>query len=211
MKKIYGVGINDANYKVQIFETIGVKDDGSLIRKILWHCPYYTCWKNMLRRCYSEKFLKKNPSYLGCYTVPEWHYFMAFRVWMEKQDWKGKSLDKDLIFPGNKVYGPETCIFISAKINTFITESNSSRGEWPIGVYFNKKKQEFVAQCNDIETGKNRYLGRSNDAQEAHKKWLTFKLEQAMILASREIDERIAKALIERYLNYQTKGEPKCE
>lgn len=194
-KLIHGIGINDADYNVVRY---GLVDDKN---KIIWYCPYYTRWKAMLARCYSENYKEKKPSYIGCSVVKEWHLFSNFRAWMVAQPWQGKQLDKDILFPGNKVYGPDTCVFVDARINLFLTESTANRGEFPIGVYWDKDSNRYKAQGNNPATGKRKHLGLFEDPEEAHKAWLTFKLEQAYILAAEQTDERVAKALIERYEN----------
>lgn len=201
--RVYGVGINDADYLTCVREELGYTLEGKRVRGVVFQCPYYNCWTNMLKRSYNEKELTKHPSYLGCSVVPEWHYFMTFKSWMESQDWEGKQLDKDILFPGNKIYSPETCVFVDAKVNTFILESTATRGEWPIGVSFEKERGKFQAACRCIETNKRKFLGRFEDPDEAHKAWLKFKLEQAKILASEQTDPRVAKALTDRYENYQ--------
>lgn len=194
--QVYGVGINDADYK--IVETALI--DGKCT--IIWSCPFYFRWKDMLRRCYSEQFLCKYPTYDGCSTVPEWHYFMNFRGWMEKQDWQGKHLDKDLLFPGNRVYSPDTCLFVDQQLNKFVTDSKGKRGIWPIGVNKEPNKSKFRSTCNDGR-GNIVHLGYFDTPEEAHAAWLVFKVKQAEILASQQTDERLAKALVERYKNYQ--------
>jgi len=121
---------------------------------------------------------------------------------METQDWEGKQLDKDLLVKGNKVYGPDTCCFLEKKVNIFLTDSKKARGEWPIGVTYNKPTKKFLAHCSD--GNKNQiHLGLFECPQEAHKAWLDFKLKLAVKYASEISDQRIAKALIERYQNYQ--------
>jgi hypothetical protein len=122
---------------------------------------------------------------------------------MEKQDWQDKHLDKDLLIRGNRVYGPDTCIFVSLLVNSFMTESTASRGEWPIGVHWQKASEKFVAMCRNPFASKNEYLGRYDTPQQAHQAWLTRKLALAKLLAAEQDDPRIAKALIERYENYQ--------
>lgn len=193
---LYGFGIMDANYKVYKTAKINGK------KKIIWTCPFYSKWTSMFKRCYNEKSLAKQPTYKGCSVVPEWHYFMTFRAWMEKQDWQNKHLDKDVLFPGNKIYGPDTCVFVDAKVNLFISERQNHRGQWPIGVHFMKAVGKFQANCKDVITGKRKHLGLYFTPEEAHKAWLTFKLEQAKILADEQKDARVSKALIERYENY---------
>lgn len=197
IKLLAGVGKNDADYPVTRREVIDGKN------RIVWMCPFYIKWANLLKRCYSESVWKRHPSYKNCKVVDEWHLFSTFKAWMEKQDWKDKHLDKDILFPGNKLYGPETCIFVTPEVNSFITENDSARGDYPIGVCFDSGVNKFRAECKSLITGKKKYLGLFLDAQSGHKAWLAFKLEQAKILAARQTDERIAKALIERYENYE--------
>jgi len=206
LKLVYGVGVNDATYRVQKFETVGYTEEGKQIQKLIWVCPFYSRWKGMLQRCYSKVEHKRYPNYIGCHAVSEWHKFSNFKAWMERQDWEGNHLDKDILFPGNKIYGPETCVFVAANVNIFLTESTSSQGEWPVGVSFHKEKAKFQAQCNDVVTGKRKHLGCYKTPEAAHKAWLSFKLEQARILASKQTDKRIAKALIERYENYNERN-----
>lgn len=202
MKKlVHGVGINDANYQVTKYEDV-YTENGKLTKKIIWVCPFYDRWQSMLGRCHNSKAQVHRPNYSGCETVPEWHYFMTFRSWMEKQDWEGKALDKDLLVIGNKIYGPDTCLFVDPKVNTFLLECTAAQGIWPVGVTLQKSSGRFVARCRTLVGSERQYLGIYGTPEEAHKAWLTFKLAQAKILASQQTDPRVSKALIERYENY---------
>lgn len=192
MKLLYGVGVNDADYNVH-------KTEGG---KTVWRCPIYSCWTNMLKRCYCEAYQKKRQTYIGCTVASDWHLFSNFRAWVITQDWQDKTLDKDLLVEGNTIYSPEACCFISARINSFLVERKASRGEWPIGVVYHKGDKKYQAQCGDIVTGRGKYLGSYNTPEEAHRAWLKFKLEQAYILADMQTDKRVSEALIERYTNY---------
>ena len=126
---------------------------------------------------------------------------------MNSQNWEGKQLDKDLLVEGNKVYSAETCAFVSSMVNTFVNDCGASRGDWPIGTYWNKRDRTFHSRCNNPFTKKIEHLGYFMCEQEAHQAWLTRKLELAKDLAEIQSDERVAKALIERYTNYsQHKG-----
>jgi hypothetical protein len=172
-KLVRGVGINDADYVVQVFKTIGYL--GGKKRKLVWVCPFYGRWMSMLTRCYSENYQSKYPSYKGCSVVREWLTFSNFKSWMELQDWEGKQLDKDILFPGNKIYGPDTCVFVDARVNSFIIERAADRGEWPIGVCFDKSRGKYVATCSSVVTGKVKVLGHFKTPEEAHQAWLTFR------------------------------------
>lgn len=198
---VCGVGINDADYVVKKWETIG-NVDGKRKRKLIWFCPFYRTWNSMLERCYSTKYQDKKPTYKGCSVSDEWLTFSNFRGWMEKQDWEGMQLDKDLLFEGNKVYSSETCVFVSREVNMFTIDRGATRGEWMIGVYWHKRANKFTSQCSNPFTQKREHLGYFTCELEAHKEWIKRKLELAHELAEIQTDERVAKALIDRYTNY---------
>jgi len=206
-KLVYGVGINDADYIVQKWETIEV--NGKRKQKLVWVCPYYRTWKGMLERCYSAKCQERKPTYKGCSVSDKWLTFSVFKMWMEVQDWEGMQLDKDLLFEGNKVYSEVTCVFVTSKVNSFTTDRGNDRGEWLIGVSWHKEKGKFQSRCCNPFTRKRENLGYFTCEQEAHKAWLKRKLDLAHILASEQTDKRVAKALIERYTNYTNLGETK--
>ena len=84
-KLVYGAGINDADYVVNKLETIGYVN-GAQKRKLIWACPYYRAWADMLKRCYSAKFQESRPTYAGCTVSAEWLKFSNFRAWIEKQE-----------------------------------------------------------------------------------------------------------------------------
>ena len=199
-KLVYGVGITDTDYVVQKMETIEV--NGVRKRKLVWICPYYRVWKNMLQRCYSTKYQERQPTYKGCSVSEEWLRFSNFRKWMMAQDWEGKQLDKDLLFEGNKVYGAELCVFVSGMVNLFTSNRGNDRGEWLIGVDWNKRDGNFRSSCRNSFTKKSEHLGYFKCELEAHKAWLKRKLELAHQLAAIQTDERVAKALINRYTDY---------
>lgn len=193
---IFGVGINDADYLINQYAVENGKYN------LVWRCPFYVTWKNMLKRCYSENALAKDPSYRGVTVCSEWLILSNFKAWMISQDWQGKALDKDLLIPGNKVYSPETCVFVDAKINTFTIDRARSRGNYLIGVSWNKARQKFLSCCRNPFTGKNENLGYFHDELEAHLAWKKRKHELACQLADSDLvqDERLAQALRTRYL-----------
>ena len=47
-------------------------------------------------------------------------------------------LDKDLLVKGNKVYNESTCVFLPKEINSVLTKSTASRGDYLIGVCWSK-------------------------------------------------------------------------
>jgi hypothetical protein len=184
----YGVGVNDADYEVYPKR----KD----------RCPFYAKWKDMLHRCYSSAFHKNNPTYIGCTVCPEWLTFSAFRKWMESQHWQGLELDKDILFVGNKIYSPETCVFIPSLVNLFTIDCGASRGAYLIGCNWNKRSNKFMARCNNPFSGKREYLGLYDSELDAHEAWRKRKWALAYQLAASSYvnDYRISNALRSRYL-----------
>ena len=198
---VSGVGINDADYVTQISITLSGTGKNRK-RKVIWCCPYYRTWAGMLKRGYSQKQKKVRPTYEDCTVCKDWHTFSNFKAWMEKQDWQGKELDKDLLVRGNKTYSPETCIFIDYVINTFLTEPNVGAEGLP-GTVWDKQRKKFTAQISNPFTKKNEKLGRYDSQIDAHKAWLARKLEFATELAYGQDNIMVRDALIARYENYK--------
>ena len=197
-KLVYGVGVNDLGYRTRVYEELP-KNEGKRVQKPVFICKYYTAWKRMLERCYSNKYLESRPSYIDASVCNEWLSATAFKKWMEKQDWQGKSLDKDIIVPGSRLYSPETCAFVLATTNTFVLARDASRGDYPIGVYLCKRTGKYHAQCRNHFTGKNESLGYYSTPEEAHEAWRKRKHELAQLVAATESDMRVVEALKKRY------------
>ena len=194
MKKlIYGVAINDADYTVTKSKDI----NGKSVKT--WRCDYYYTWLNVLKRCLSESFKRKNEAYKDCSICDEWLVFSKFKSWMEKQDWEGNHLDKDLLSSGSKVYSPETCLFVSGQVNSFVKINSYKNSDLPIGVSFHKQRGKYRASV--VTNKKQEHLGLFDNPEDAHEAWRARKLELAIELANSELvtDDRVRKALIARY------------
>lgn len=190
---IYGVCTNDSTYHV--YE----KRDASNSNKITWRCPFYRKWLSMLSRVYGETYLVKYPSYKDVKVCDEWLVFSNFKAWMEKQDWEGKHLDKDLLGDG-KLYSPETCCFLPPKINVFLADSVYKKRDLPTGVYLYKGRRKYQVRCRDRDKKKWVNLGYYADPQEAHGVWKAYKHKTALKYAKEVNDIRVKQALETRYL-----------
>lgn len=191
MKLVCGVAVNDADYRVSEYQIVNG------IKRLVWKCPYYRKWQDMLMRCNSDKHQSKFPSYKGVRVCEEWLTFSNFREWMEKQDWKGKELDKDLIGDGS-LYSPGTCLFITKGINLFISH-NRAHSELPTGVHYHIGDKCFHSSIRNPFTKKQEFLGMFSSSEVAHKAWKKRKSELAIMLANTIEDEVISKALISKY------------
>jgi hypothetical protein len=188
---VCGVGYNDADYTVTKRSAING------VSKRSWCCPFYSAWKRMLERCYDRKAHAYRPTYVGCSVTQDWLTFSVFRTWMISQDHEGKQLDKDLLVPGNKVYGPDACVFVSSQINKFLSGTSVARGEWPVGVCAFAGR--FRAKCCNPFTLTIESLGLFDSPSSAHEAWRERKHQHACRLADLQEDQRVAAALRSRF------------
>lgn len=193
-KLLFGVGINDASYEVYSFERRNGK------YAVAWRCPLYSAWCGMLGRCYNERELRRAPTYRGCTVCPEWLKFSSFSSWMATQGYSGKQLDKDILCPGNKLYAADRCVFVTQDLNKFLTDAGAARGEWPIGVSWNRRDKRFQAACGNPFTGTRDRLGYFLSPEAAHEAWRERKHKYACAYADIQDDLRISAALRIRYL-----------
>ena len=79
----------------------------------------------------------------------EWLNFQNFAEWYEKNYYEIPGeimcLDKDILIKRNKTYSPETCVFVSNRINNLFVKNDYNRGEYPIGVNLYKRTNKYRA------------------------------------------------------------------
>jgi hypothetical protein len=167
--------------------------------------PQYSCWQDMLTRCYSKKCQEINSSYQECAVAEEWHNFQNFAKWYDQNYYEIKGerihLDKDILVKGNKVYSQDTCVFVPQRINNLIVKSDSTRGEYPIGVHFEKQTNKFKTQCRDGKCN-TKNLGRYDTLEKAFQAYKTFK-EKVIKQVAEEYKEKIPIKLYEALMEYQ--------
>lgn len=190
IRLVSGIGVNDADYAIS--STI----NGKTVR-----CSFYNVWAEMVRRCSDPSFHIRRPTYTDCEVCDEWLKFSNFKTWMEGQDYLGKSLDKDIIKPGNKVYCAEYCAFVTTEINNLLVTSDSRRGNYPVGVCLYRNK--FMAQIR-ID-GKTVVLGLFPSPEEASVVYNKAKAERISEIASTQPDKRISDGLMRHANLYMEK------
>lgn len=162
-KGIYGVGINDLPYDVAKHDMV----EGKLVTT--WRCPFYSRWHSMMVRCYSRKYKTNGVTYDTATVDNEWKSASLFKLWMEEQQWQGMHLDKDILFPGNKEYGPEKCCFVPRYINNLLTDHRNGRGDCPLGTNWHDATKKYSSQVSIF--GKRKHLGVFTTKEAAHQAW----------------------------------------
>ena len=171
----------------------GCRNYGSLGKKS------FSVWKEMLRRCYDVKFLENNETYIGCSVSEFFRYYDNFHQWCIKQVGFGRegfALDKDILIKGNKIYSEDVCVFVPQQINNCCIRSTNRRGEYPVGVSWNKQAQKFETYITRF--GKRKNLGLFHTVQEAFLVRKEAKEKYMKELAEfwkDEVDTRVYKAL----------------
>jgi hypothetical protein len=167
------------------------------------HDKEYVFWKGILERCYDEKYHSKQPTYKDCCVSEDFKYYPYFKGWCNKQigfDQEGWHLDKDILVKGNKAYSEDTCCFVPSAINNLFVKSNSSRGDLPIGVSFDKDSQKYRPHLS--MNGKVSHLKRVDTVEEAFSMYKHIKEGHIKDIAEKykgQIDKRVYQAL----LNYK--------
>lgn len=195
-KRYYGIGyFGEGKYKT--------RKNGKLTK-----C--YNAWKNMLQRCYDEEWQEKHPTYKGCIVCDEWHNFQNFAKWYEENYYEIERekihLDKDILVKGNKIYSPETCIFVPQTINSLFVKNNENRGDSVIGTYFRNDKYEVYCHIinTEIKKSKQEYLGTYETQEEAFEVYKYYKEKNIKEVANYYKD-LIPQRLYKGMYNYEVK------
>ena len=104
----------------------------------------------------------------GDFVCSAWQSFYNFKAWMENQDWEDKELDKDLLVPGNKMYSPETCMFVPRSISRMVRPSAKPTKMY--GLYCSRKKKIRFNAFISLGGQDNR-LGEFDTEEEARAVW----------------------------------------
>jgi hypothetical protein len=180
LRTVYGIGYNTAEIEYPSTTEI------------------YRCWSGMIQRCYS-KLDVFSPAYDDCAVWNEWHNLQIFAKWHTENFVHNQEIDKDILFKGNRIYSPETCCFVPARINSLFTSVRKVRGDYPIGVSFypNNGINKYVA-CINID-GKRESIGFFKTPEEAFNAYKFRKEAYIKELAKRhrnEIKPNVYEALM---------------
>jgi len=133
----------------------------------------YATWANMLRRCYCSIAKTLHPTYRDCSVQEVWHNFQTFAKWYTEHYIAGLHLDKDIKVKGNKVYGPDTCMFVALAENNIAAHATTVVFRSPEG----ERVEVYNVSAFSIEKGLNqRHLSALNTGKrKTHKGWTLYK------------------------------------
>lgn len=197
-------------YEARVY-SVGYMGEGKYISKIngkLTKC--YQTWMNMLGRCYDEKLHKKHHTYINCEVCDEWLCFQNFARWYDNNYYEVKGqimdLDKDILYKGNKIYSPNTCIFVPHNINLLFIKGDKARENYPIGVCYHKRDKKFQSYCNiyDYEENKTKkkYLGSYDTPEKAFEVYKQYK-EKYIKKVADYYKDKIPDELYQGLYNYE--------
>lgn len=192
-----GFGIKSPYEKLQL----GVGYLGEGIYNSKNSVDAYSVWQNMLKRCYSDVFQDRHPSYVGCTVCEEWHNFQNFAEWYYNHEsyGLGYDLDKDLLVRGNKVYSPDTCCMLPEEINVFITKKGSDKNGLPTGV---KPQGVNTFRADFGRFGRSNYIGAFDNVEEALAAYKKVK-RQAFLELTEKWKYLVAVDVYESLLNFE--------
>ncbi len=140
---VYGYGINDMQR--------------GWAKENEWNKMVYRKWQSMLKRCYSEKYHKVNPTYINCSVCDSWLLLSNFINDFPKIDGYDKELfltgklvlDKDIKSNGkNKKYCLENCILVTAAENA--RQSNKTMDYFHINGLRSIKIAQYDKKTNEL-------------------------------------------------------------
>ena len=82
-----------------------------------------------------------------------WHNYQNFAQWFNENryDVEGRlHIDKDILYPGNKIYCPDTCLLVPQRINMLFLNKPNKRG-LPNGII--KSSDRYLVKYCGVEYG----------------------------------------------------------
>lgn len=187
-------------YDNEYHNKLNIYFDKSMFNEDIKKSQIWKRWYDIHYRCYSTQLHERYPSYVGCSVCEEWNNFNNFYAWYQDNYYEVEGqkmdLDKDILCKGNKIYSPDTCVFVPHKINTMFTNGKRNRGAYPLGVHIDKDRKKYRA-C----IGHNK-LGRFNTPEQAFIAYKKVKEKRIKELA-KEYKDQIPEKLYQAMLNWK--------
>lgn len=158
-------------------------------------------WKGILERGYCPKLKLKRPTYTLTQVASTWHNFQNFAEWCQHEKGffhKGWELDKDLLIKGNKLYSPETCVFLPQAINLLLV-CGSRTNELPIGVTYSDNGVGYRAYCSN----RGKTLSKRSSSIEECFSWYKATKEKVIQSLADEYKELLDEVAYKALYNYK--------
>ena len=163
------------------------------------HTEEYQNWTCMIRRCYDEKLKERYSAYYGdCFVCDEWHNFQNFARWWNENIYRVGTermhLDKDILFDGNRMYSPNTCVISPQRINMLFMKK-PNKYNLPNGIKPSSKGR-YESKYNGKHLG---VFDSIEDAVMAH----DIAKSEALIQIANEYKDKIPNNLYEALINWK--------
>lgn len=114
------------------------------------HSLAYAVWSDMMRRVYGVNNIHRWRTYTNVSVCVTWHNFQTFAHWYCSHPDYGKNyyLDKDILYPGNRVYSPATCCMVPKVINNLFKNPYNTDTGWPTGCRLIRGKYQVYFENN---------------------------------------------------------------
>lgn len=186
------------------------------LNKVQEYIPYitlksnkkaYTIWHGIYNRCYCY-----DSAYEESFMCELWKNDKdAFAEWWSSEYYEvpGESMtvDKDLLFPGNKEYCPEKCCILPQTLNTMLSNCKKhrlpkwkkSRMNLPLGVRYDSSKNMYYGEIKPFGYDEIVRLRDWNTPEEAFAEYKKHKQADILIMADKYknyIPKKIYDALL---------------
>jgi len=164
------------------------------------HAKAHATWSGIFQRL-TDRNNSSFDTYADCSIHESWTRLSGFAAWHEPRYRDGYDLDKDILVPGNKIYGPSTCCYVPHYINLLINSSMKNNTSGVPGANWNKHAKQY--QVNIKIFGKQNYLGLYKTLEDAASAYNKAKRKQIRHVAYwsyelGDIDEEVYVALLKR-------------
>lgn len=124
----------------------------------------YRRWHAMMSRCYNERSDRyRFYGAKGIRVSKDWHNFQNYMKWFQENFKDGLQIDKDLLGGDSPVYGPNTCVCITPRLNQF-GRSPMRMGKSSEVISVGSDKFCVTVRCPE---GYSKYIGLFDDPNEA--------------------------------------------
>ncbi len=172
--------------------------------KTQFHTRAGRVWTSIVDRCtLGTKAQESAKAYIGCSIG--FSNFQEFAEWCQLQEgYLNKEpngnywcIDKDILIPGNKVYGPDTCIFVPCKVNNLFVYGDKSKKGYPVGVSLRPGCTTFTMTCR--RNNKEHIRAGYSTVEDAHRAWQLNKISDILVQAEMpSTPQKLKIALVHR-------------